>query len=67
MSIKDLEMQDRHSLYIYNTTASPRPYMSTIDTSNTYKIRPNINSSLKDTKTRISNRFMIKTTLSIGK
>jgi hypothetical protein len=67
MNVKDLEIRDRYSLHIHNTTAFPGPYISITNTSNTYKTKLNIDSFLKGTKTRTSDRSIIKTTSSISK
>lgn len=52
---------------MYNIIVSPGPYASMMDISNTYKIRLNIDGFLRGTKTRISDKSIIKTTLNIGK
>ena len=67
MNIKDLEMRDRYSLYIYNTIVSPGPYVSIIDANNIYKTRLNTDGSLRGIKIRTFDRLTIKTTLNIGK
>ena len=67
MNVKDLEMRDEYSPYTRNTIASPGPCVSIMDVNNTYKIKLNTDGFLRGTKTRISDRFTIKMTLSIGK